>query len=67
MEKYKKLRKIGQGSFGRVYVVEDENTGRKHVLKEVDLCDIGESGRTDEEAKQDALAEVYVTYFLVLC
>ena len=38
MEKYKKLREIGQGSFGRVALVQEKKgKGRKLVLKEVEI------------------------------
>ena len=38
MEKYKKLREIGQGSFGRVALVQEKKgKGRKLVLKEVEV------------------------------
>jgi len=59
MENYRKVQKIGQGSFGRIYLIEHEKTKVKYVLKEVDLCDLGADGKTDDEAKQEALAEVY--------
>lgn len=59
MDKYRKLRKIGQGSFGRVYLIENEINHTKYVLKEVDLCDFGADGKSEVEANQEALAEVY--------
>ena len=38
MEKYKKVREIGQGSFGRVALVQEKKgKGRKLVLKEVEI------------------------------
>ena len=38
MEKYKKVREIGQGSFGRVALVQEKKgKGRKLVLKEVEV------------------------------
>ena len=38
MEKYKKVREIGQGSFGRVALVQEKRgKGRKLVLKEVEI------------------------------
>ena len=58
MEKYAKKKKIGAGSFGRIYLVEDETTGCVCVLKEVDLCE-GAGDVSLEQAKEEALAEVY--------
>ena len=38
MEKYKKVREIGHGSFGRVALVQEKKgKGRKLVLKEVEI------------------------------
>ena len=38
MEKYKKVREIGQGSFGRVALVQEKKgKGRRLVLKEVEI------------------------------
>ena len=38
MEKYKKVREIGQGSYGRVALVQEKKgKGRKLVLKEVEI------------------------------
>ena len=52
MEKYKKLDKLGQGAFGKVYLVENLETGKKHVMKEIELS------KKNPKAKRNALAEV---------
>jgi serine/threonine protein kinase len=44
MEKYKKHKKLGQGSFGQVYLVIDTESPdqKQYVLKEIDLKAIGD-------------------------
>ncbi len=37
-DRYRMVRKLGAGSFGKVYVVAELATGRQHVLKEVALA-----------------------------
>ena len=38
MEKYKKIKQIGQGSFGSVFLVEEKGTGGRCVVKQVDTA-----------------------------
>lgn len=52
MEAYTKLRKLGQGSFGSVFLIQDKQTNKQYVLKEVDLSQMGSEGR------REALKEV---------
>ena len=57
MEKYKKLREIGQGSFGRVALVQEKKgKGRKLVLKEVEVKRMAEGERT--KVSQVVLADI---------
>lgn len=51
-EDYTKLRKLGQGSFGSIYLVQDKRNRKPFVMKEVDLSTMNEQGR------QEALKEV---------
>ena len=37
LNQYKSLKKIGEGSFGEVFLVQKVNTNEKYVLKKIDL------------------------------
>ena len=53
LEKYKKLRLLGEGSFGKAYLVKSENTGDLYVIKEIDITQMTEAERQEtlKEAK----------------
>ena len=53
-EIYKRIKLLGEGSFGKAYLVEYIADGTKYVLKQVDL-----SKMTDEE-KKDTLKEAKI-------
>jgi len=40
MEKYTKLHKIGEGSFGNAYLVKANGSDKKLVMKEVDMTKV---------------------------
>lgn len=48
---YTKIRKLGQGSFGSVFLVRDNKEGVLFVMKEVDLTSLGVKGK-DEAMKE---------------
>ena len=53
MEKYKKLREIGQGSFGRVALVQEKKGKcRKLVLKEVEVKRMAEGEQEKVTTKE---------------
>ena len=52
MEKYGKLRQIGQGSFGQVFLVEEKTTRNKYVMKVVNTV------RMTVEEQQKVMREV---------
>lgn len=52
LEKYERVRKLGQGSFGSVFLVRDIQDKKMFVLKEINLESMGPKGR------EDALKEV---------
>lgn len=37
MEKYVKLRKIGEGSFGKAVLVKSVEDGKQYVIKEINI------------------------------
>ena len=36
-EKYTKIKKIGEGNYGKVYLVKGTNNGKERVMKEIDM------------------------------
>jgi serine/threonine protein kinase len=46
-EDYTKLRKLGQGSFGSIFLVQDWVARKPYVMKEVDLSHMNEQGRLE--------------------
>lgn len=40
MEKYVKIRKIGEGSFGNAFLVKEKANDRQLVMKEVDMTKV---------------------------
>jgi NIMA (never in mitosis gene a)-related kinase len=40
MEKYVKLRKIGEGSFGNAFLVKANGSDKQMVMKEVDMTKV---------------------------
>jgi len=44
---YTRIRKLGKGSFGEVYLVRDRRDGAQYVLKEVDVTTLGPKGRRE--------------------
>ena len=52
LQYYTKVKKLGQGSFGSVYLVRDNRDGQQYVMKEIDLTTAG------PKARKEALREV---------
>lgn len=52
VEHYQRVKRLGKGSFGEVYLVRDSRDGSLWVLKEVDVAQFGPKGR------REALKEV---------
>ena len=60
MEKYKKLREIGQGSFGRVALVQEKKgKGRKLVLKEVEIKRMAEGEQEKVTTKETCFIDFF--------
>ncbi|XP_064638365.1 probable serine/threonine-protein kinase nek3 [Lineus longissimus] len=53
-DKYKKIELIGSGTFGRVWLVSAEKTGRKYAIKEIQVS--GMSSRDKEQALTEVSA-----------
>ena len=56
-DNYKKLRKIGEGGYGKVFLVQHRPTKRPYVIKEIDISNM----KKDE--KEKALHEVQIAFF----
>ncbi|XP_013414231.1 serine/threonine-protein kinase Nek1 isoform X2 [Lingula anatina] len=54
MEKYVKLKKIGEGSFGKAYLVKAKANGKQYVIKEINMAKMSRKER-DEAKKETAL------------
>ena len=52
VDKYEKLKKIGEGGFGKVFLVQDPSNMQLLVMKEIDLL------KVDAKGKAEALHEV---------
>ena len=40
MDKYVKIRKIGEGSFGNAFLVKEKDKGRQMVMKEINMTKV---------------------------
>jgi len=40
MDKYVKIRKIGEGSFGSAFLVKEKDKGRQMVMKEINMTKV---------------------------
>jgi NIMA (never in mitosis gene a)-related kinase len=54
MEQYTRVRKIGEGSFGRALLVKGKKDGKHYVIKQIDLT------KMDRRGKEEARREVRV-------
>lgn len=49
MINYDKVKCIGNGSFGQVFLVKDRQTSKEYVIKKINLRDISEKDRKNIE------------------
>lgn len=67
MEKYEVLEQIGEGSFGEVFLVSSRKTGKKFVMKKIDLKVISKDLKIKCHNEVQFLRNLYhpliVTYF----
>jgi len=54
-DEYTKVKLLGEGSFGKAFLVKSKTTGEQAVIKEIDISHM------PEEAKRDALREAKIT------
>ena len=53
-EQYKKIKLLGEGAFGKAYLVSCENSGDQAVIKEIDIT------KMTEEEKKEVLKEAKI-------
>lgn len=53
---YEKVNLIGSGSFGKVWLVRHNATGKRCVIKEVSVANMTEKGRTQTLTEVEVLA-----------
>ncbi len=53
-ESYHKIKLLGEGSFGRAYLVQCLNSGEEAVIKEIDIT------RMNEQEKKEVLKEAKI-------
>ena len=54
MDRYVKIKKIGEGSFGQALLVKGKKDGRQYVIKEIGIA------KMDKRGKEEARKEVKV-------
>lgn len=47
MQKYERIKKLGEGGFGQVFLVRDKTDQKLYVQKEIDLSKLDEKGRAE--------------------
>jgi len=48
MDKYVKIRKIGEGSFGNAFLVKDKDKDRQMVMKEINMTKVTRFYKVEE-------------------
>ncbi|XP_057696978.1 serine/threonine-protein kinase Nek1 isoform X3 [Corythoichthys intestinalis] len=58
MDKYEKVKKIGEGSFGKAVLVKDKEDGHQYVIKEVSISGMSEKARQESRKEVAVLANM---------
>ncbi|XP_056011940.1 serine/threonine-protein kinase Nek1-like isoform X3 [Ostrea edulis] len=58
MEKYVKIRQIGEGAFGKAILVRKKNDGKQYVIKEINIRKMGPKERQDSKKEVAVLAQL---------
>ncbi|XP_077572543.1 serine/threonine-protein kinase Nek1 isoform X14 [Stigmatopora nigra] len=58
MDKYEKVMKIGEGSFGKAILVKDKKDGHQYVIKEVCISGMSEKARQESRKEVAVLANM---------
>ncbi|XP_067944061.1 serine/threonine-protein kinase Nek1-like [Watersipora subatra] len=58
MNKYQKVKMIGEGSFGKAFLVKDRSNGKQYVIKEIAMGKMGPKEREDARKEVAVLAQL---------
>ncbi|XP_041912231.1 serine/threonine-protein kinase Nek1 isoform X1 [Alosa sapidissima] len=58
MEKYEKVKKIGEGSFGKAYLVKSREDARQYVIKEIGISQMSNKERQESRKEVAVLANM---------
>ncbi|XP_032659535.1 serine/threonine-protein kinase Nek1 isoform X4 [Chelonoidis abingdonii] len=58
MEKYVKVQKIGEGSFGKAILVKAKENSRQYVIKEINICKMSNKEREESRREVAVLANM---------
>lgn len=58
MDKYNKIRQIGEGAFGKAILVRKKNDGKQYVIKEINIRKMGPKERQDSKKEVAVLAQL---------
>lgn len=58
LSNYSKIRKLGEGGFGKVYLVQDRRDGGQYCMKEIDLSKLDSKGRKEATKECTFLARM---------
>ncbi|CAH1777895.1 unnamed protein product [Owenia fusiformis] len=58
MDKYQRIKKIGEGSFGKALLVRHKENGKQFVIKEINISKMGRKEREDSRKEVAVLAQM---------
>nr|XP_022325749.1 serine/threonine-protein kinase Nek1-like isoform X1 [Crassostrea virginica] len=58
MDKYSKIRQIGEGAFGKAILVKKKNDGKQYVIKEINIRKMSPKERQDSKKEVAVLAQL---------
>lgn len=58
MDQYIRVRKIGEGSFGRALLVRGKKDGRQYVIKEISLSKMDKKGKEESRREVKVLSQM---------
>ncbi|KAI0242396.1 Serine/threonine-protein kinase Nek1 [Lamellibrachia satsuma] len=59
MDKYVKVKQIGEGSFGKALLVKSKENGKQFVVKEINMAKMGRKERDDARKETAVLAQLH--------
>lgn len=65
MNKYEKLKKIGKGSYGSVYLIKNIETAIIYCLKKINLCEIKNKIERDKATQEVEILKMFNSDYIV--